>query len=236
VLEGGGMSDDAVGICSRPEAGVPGLQNREFADHEHHWWDQTKRLLDFVVAVALLVIMFPLLLLIAIGIKLDSEGAILFEQRRRGLHGKPFKMYKFRTMFANEQDDHAFKQSQRNDPRITRFGSILRRYSLDELPQIFNVLRGDMSLVGPRPHAFGTNINGHALPEICDLYLLRYTVRPGITGWAQVNGHRGVLAESDDLLFRLDYDLYYIQNRSLIFDIRIFAITVLTVLRDRNAF
>jgi polysaccharide biosynthesis protein PslA len=150
--------------------------------------------------------------------------------------GKPFKMYKFRTMFANEQDEDAIKQSQRNDPRITRFGSVLRRYSLDELPQIFNVLRGDMSFVGPRPHAFRTNINGHALPEICDLYLQRYKVRPGITGWAQVNGHRGVLAESDDLLFRLDYDLYYIQNRSLIFDIRIFAITVLTVLRDRNAF
>jgi lipopolysaccharide/colanic/teichoic acid biosynthesis glycosyltransferase len=230
------MFGDAVGICSRPEAGVPNLGNREFSDNGHHWLDQIKRPLDFVLAATLLVIMFPLLILIAVGIKLDSEGSILFEQRRRGLHGKPFKMFKFRTMFANEQDDHAIKQSQRNDPRITRFGSVLRKYSLDELPQIFNVLRGDMSFVGPRPHAFGTNINGHALPEICDLYLLRYTVRPGITGWAQVNGHRGVLAESHDLLLRLDYDLYYIQNRSLIFDIRIFVITLLTVLRDRNAF
>jgi len=205
-------------------------------NYEHHGWDQTKRVLDIAVAATLLVIMFPLLIAIAVGIKLDSEGSILFGQTRRGLYGKPFKMYKFRTMFAKEQDDHAIQQSQRNDPRITRFGSVLRKYSLDELPQIFNVLRGDMSLVGPRPHAFGTNINGHALPEICDLYLLRYTVRPGITGWAQVNGHRGVLAESHDLIWRLDYDLFYIQNRSMLLDIRIFAITVLTVLRDRNAF
>jgi lipopolysaccharide/colanic/teichoic acid biosynthesis glycosyltransferase len=230
------MSDEAVGICSRPEVGVPSLSDQEYTNYEHQSWDQIKRLLDVVVAVALLVIMFPLLIAIAIGIKLDSEGSILFAQSRRGLHGTPFKMFKFRTMIAKEQDDHAIKQSQRNDPRVTRFGSVLRKYSLDELPQILNVLRGDMSFVGPRPHAFGTNINGHALPEICDLYLRRYTVRPGITGWAQVNGHRGALSESHDLICRLDYDLFYIRNRSLIFDIRIFVITVLTVLRDRNAF
>jgi lipopolysaccharide/colanic/teichoic acid biosynthesis glycosyltransferase len=230
------MSDEVVAICSRPEVGAPSLRDQGYTNYQHHGWDQTKRLLDFVVAIIILVIMFPLLIAIAIGIKLDSEGSILFAQSRRGLHGKPFKMYKFRTMFAKEQDDHAIKQSQRNDPRVTRFGSVLRKYSLDELPQIFNVLRGDMSFIGPRPHAFGTNINGHPLPEICNLYLLRYTVRPGITGWAQVNGHRGALSESHDLICRLDYDLFYIQNRSLIFDIRIFAITVLTVLRDRNAF
>ena len=230
------MSDEAVGICGRPEVGALGLQDQRYMNYEHHGWDQTKRLLDIAVAATLLVIMFPLLIAIAIGIKLDSEGSILFGQTRRGLYGKPFKMYKFRTMFAKEQDDHAIQQSQRNDPRITRFGSVLRKYSLDELPQIFNVLRGDMSFAGPRPHAFGTNINGHALPEICDLYLLRYTVRPGITGWAQVNGHRGLLTESHDLIWRLDYDLFYVRNRSLILDIRIFVMTVLTVLRDRNAF
>jgi len=176
------------------------------------------------------------LVVIAAVVKLDSKGPILFEQRRRGLFGEPFTMYKFRTMFAKEQDDHAIKQSQRNDPRVTRFGSLLRKYSLDELPQIFNVFRGDMSFVGPRPHALGTNIDGHALPEICQQYMLRYAVRPGITGWAQVNGHRGVLVESQELTFRVDYDLFYIQNRSLMFDVRICAITVLTVFRDRNAF
>jgi lipopolysaccharide/colanic/teichoic acid biosynthesis glycosyltransferase len=228
------MYDDAVGICGRPELGAFGLQDQQYMNYAHHGWDQTKRLLDIAVAATLLVIMFPLLIAIAVGIKLDSKGSILFGQSRRGLYGKPFKMYKFWAMFAKEQDDHAIQQSCRNEPRITRFGSVLRKYSLDELPQIFNVLRGDMSFVGPHPHAFGTNINGHAFPEICDLYLLRYTVRPGITGWAQVNGHRGVLTESHDLIWRLDYDLFYIQNRSLILDIRIFVMTVLTVLRDRK--
>ena len=173
------MSDEAVGICSRPEVGALSLSDQGSTNSAHQGWEQSKRLLDFVLAVALIVIVFPLLVAIAVGIKLDSEGSILFAQTRRGLNGKPFKMYKFRTMFVEEQDDHAIKQSQRNDPRVTRFGSVLRKYSLDELPQILNVLRGDMSFVGPRPHAFGTNINGQALPEICDLYLLRYTVRPG---------------------------------------------------------
>ena len=129
-----------------------------------------KRLFDVVMAATLCVVMFPVLIVIAGFIKLDSEGPILFVQIRRGLNGIPFKMYKFRTMYADTRDDHGVEQARCDDPRITRFGSFLRRSSLDELPQILNVLRGDMSLVGPRPHALGTHIDGCTLPEVCSQY------------------------------------------------------------------
>jgi lipopolysaccharide/colanic/teichoic acid biosynthesis glycosyltransferase len=230
------MPEKAIDTPSWRSVGASRLRNRETANDQAYYRDRVKRILDIVAAATLFVVISPLLVIISAVIKLDSKGPILFEQRRRGLFGKPFTMYKFRTMLAKEQDDHAIKQSQRNDPRVTRFGSLLRRYSLDELPQLFNVLRGDMSLVGPRPHALGTNIDGQALPEICHQYMLRYAVRPGITGWAQVNGHRGILVESQDLTIRVDYDIFYIKNSSLMFDVRICAITVLTVFRDSNAF
>ena len=132
--------------------------------------NRVKRLFDLVVAATLCVVMFPVLIVIAWFIKLDSEGPILFVQIRRGLNGIPFKMYKFRTMYADTRDDHGVEQARCDDPRITRFGSFLRRSSLDELPQILNVLRGDMSLVGPRPHALGTHIDGCTLPEVCSQY------------------------------------------------------------------
>jgi lipopolysaccharide/colanic/teichoic acid biosynthesis glycosyltransferase len=198
--------------------------------------NRVKRLLDVVVAATLGVVMFPVLIIIAGFIKLDSQGPILFVQSRRGLNGIPFRMYKFRTMYADARDDHGVEQAKYDDPRITRFGAFLRRSSLDELPQIFNVLRGDMSLVGPRPHALGTHIEGCTLPEVCSQYMLRYAVRPGITGWAQVGGYRGAMTKPQDLASRVDRDIFYIGNATLAFDIRIIMITAAIVLRDRNAF
>ena len=164
------MPEKAIDTPSWRSVGASRLRNRETANDQAYYRDRVKRILDIVAAATLFVVISPLLVIISAVIKLDSRGPDFFEQRRRGLFGKPFTMYKFRTMLAKEQDDHAIKQSQRNDPRVTRFGSLLRRYSLDELPQLFNVLRGDMSLVGPRPHALGTNIDGQALPEICHQY------------------------------------------------------------------
>src|SRR4029077_19450529 len=133
------------------------------------------------------------------GIKLTSRGPILYRQERVTWNGRRFTMVKFRSMPIDSESHSGPVWSRQSDPRATRFGALLRRYSLDELPQLFNVLHGDMSLVGPRPHALGTNIDGQALPEICHQYMLRYAVRPGITGWAQVNGYRGILVESQDL-------------------------------------
>jgi polysaccharide biosynthesis protein PslA len=198
--------------------------------------NRVKRLFDVVVAATLCVVMFPVLIVIAGFIKLDSEGPILFVQIRRGLNGIPFRMYKFRTMHVKMQADCGAEQAKYNDPRITQFGSFLRRSSLDELPQIFNVLRGDMSLVGPRPHALGTHISGRALPEVYSQYMLRYAVRPGITGWAQVGGYRGAMTKPQDLASRVDRDIFYIRNATLAFDIRIIMITAAIVLRDRKAF
>jgi lipopolysaccharide/colanic/teichoic acid biosynthesis glycosyltransferase len=196
--------------------------------------NRVKRLFDVVVAAALCVALLPLLIVVAVVIKMDSEGPILFVQYRRGLNGIPFRMYKFRTMYVSAQDDHGYEQAKCNDPRITSFGSFLRRSCLDELPQIFNVLRGDMSLVGPRPHAIGTHIDGRALPEVCSQYMLRYGVRPGITGWAQVKGYRGAMSKPQDLISRVDHDMFYAENATLALDMRIIAMTTGIVLRAKN--
>jgi lipopolysaccharide/colanic/teichoic acid biosynthesis glycosyltransferase len=196
--------------------------------------NRVKRVFDVVVAAALCVVLLPLLIVIAVVIKADSKGPILFIQYRRGLNGIPFRMYKFRTMYVSAQDDHGYEQAKCDDPRITSFGSFLRRSCLDELPQIWNVLRGDMSLVGPRPHAIGTHIDGRALPEVCGQYMLRYGVRPGITGWAQVNGYRGAMTKPEDLISRVDHDMFYTENATLALDIRIIAMTTNIVLRARN--
>jgi lipopolysaccharide/colanic/teichoic acid biosynthesis glycosyltransferase len=195
-----------------------------------------KRWFDVVVAAALCVVLLPLLIVIAVAIKLDSKGPIRFVQYRRGLNGVPFRMYKFRTMYMDATDEHGVEQAKHNDPRITPVGSFLRSSSLDELPQIFNVLRGDMSLVGPRPHAIGTHIDGCTLPKVCSQYMRRYAVRPGITGWAQVNGYRGAMTKAQDLVSRVDQDIFYIENATLALDIRIIVSSAMIVLRGRSAF
>lgn len=198
-------------------------------------WIIYKRVQDVVLALGLLAFLCIPLLCIALWIKWDSPGPIIFRQPRRGLNSTYFSCYKFRTMYHMFADPDARTQSGRNDPRVTRVGVILRRMSIDELPQLFNVLLGDMSLVGPRPHATATSIDGFLLADLADDYLLRYGVKPGITGWAQVNGWRGILDCEEKLQKRLEYDFYYISNWTPLLDLKILYRTLFCII-DRNAF
>ena len=191
-----------------------------------------KRVLDFALASAVLFIVLPLLALITLAIALDSRGPVLFAQRRIGLNGKAFAIFKFRTMRVLE-DGAEVKQAVPDDARITRVGRILRAFSLDELPQLINVLAGDMSLVGPRPHAA---IHDEYYGARISHYRLRHLVKPGITGWAQVNGARGATPELDDMRARVDLDVFYVEHESLALDLKILARTPLAVLSRRNAY
>jgi len=195
-----------------------------------------KRTEDVVLGVLLLIAFSPLLLLIAIAIKVTSSGPILFQQQRRGRADVPFACYKFRTMYHDQRDINCATQTAHNDPRVTPVGRFLRRRSFDELPQLFNVLIGDMSLVGPRPHAVGMHLDGVPLPNVLDHYIFRYGMRPGMTGWAQVNGWRGIVDTHEKLEQRVAHDLYYIANWSLALDLRILAATFTCMLTDERAY
>ncbi len=191
-----------------------------------------KRCSDLVFSSAIIVLISPLLLAVAIGVKLSSPGPVLFKQRRYGLDGQEILVYKFRSMSVTEDGQHQYTQVTRNDSRVTPFGAFIRRTSLDELPQFLNVLKGSMSIVGPRPHAIAVNEHYRSL---IPSYMIRHKVKPGITGWAQVNGYRG----GDDLptmTKRIEFDLDYLANWSLWFDLKIIARTVLVVLKDTHAF
>ena len=176
--------------------------------------------------------------IIAITIRLDSPGPILFRQRRHGLNNAEFEILKFRTMVATPSDPgDGRRQTQRNDTRITRVGNFLRRSSLDELPQIFNVLRGEMSLVGPRPHPTEMRTENRLGSEIVADYPHRHRVKPGMTGWAQINGYRGATQTAEQIRRRVTYDIFYIENWSLLFDIKILALTpIKMMLNNDNAF
>jgi len=180
-----------------------------------------KRVFDIIFALAVIVFSSPLLLAIAVGVKLSSPGNVLFAQRRYGKNGTVIEVYKFRSMRATENGS-IVNQATRSDPRITPFGAFLRRTSLDELPQFFNVLIGNMSVVGPRPHAVAHNEQHKTL--ILE-YMLRHKVKPGITGWAQVNGFRGETDTLEKMIHRVECDLEYIRNYSLWFDIKIVFLT-----------
>jgi len=182
-----------------------------------------KRTEDIVLATIILALISPLLIAIAIGVKLSSPGPVFFIQDRYGLDGKKIKVWKFRSMNTME-NGHVVKQATKNDPRITTFGSFIRRTSLDELPQFFNVLQGRMSIVGPRPHAVAHNEEYRAIVE---RYMLRHKVKPGITGWAQINGYRGEIDTLNKMEKRVEYDLAYIQRWSLLMDIKIIYLTAL---------
>jgi undecaprenyl-phosphate galactose phosphotransferase/putative colanic acid biosynthesis UDP-glucose lipid carrier transferase len=188
-----------------------------------------KRTLDVVGSITAILLLWPLFLIAAIAIKLDSGGPIIFRQRRIGFNAKEFVIFKFRTMSVIE-DGPAIIQACRDDPRATFVGKFLRRSSIDELPQLLNVLRGEMSLVGPRPHAVAHD--KEYMVHIAD-YGLRHLVKPGITGWAQVNGLRGETRLLEEMTERVKMDLWYINNWSLGFDIKILMRTCLEVLRDR---
>lgn len=185
-----------------------------------------KRCLDVGVALFALVLLTPLLLTVAVLIKLDSPGAIIFRQSRRGFNGKPFEIWKFRTMTVCE-DGEAVRQATRRDARITRIGRFLRMTSIDELPQLWNVLRGDMSLVGPRPHAVA---HDNYYDELISKYVYRHHMKPGLTGWAQVNGFRGETPTIDLMEKRVEYDVWYVGNWSIWLDLKIMARTASAVL------
>lgn len=176
-----------------------------------------KILFDKLFSIAALTMLAPLMSIIAIAVKLSSPGPVFFRQERLGLNGKPFRIFKFRTMKLHDEG-HKVTQATRDDPRITKVGHFLRRTSLDELPQFINVLLGDMSVVGPRPHALQHN---EMYRDLLDFYMLRHRVKPGITGWAQINGFRGETDTLDKMNKRVKFDLHYIQNWSLWFDLRI---------------
>jgi putative colanic acid biosynthesis UDP-glucose lipid carrier transferase len=218
----------AFGIApARPVGLVPANANRRLPSYR-----SLKRALDVVVAGALLALAAPLMVAIAIAIRIDSRGPVMFRQSRLGLGGRPFAILKFRTMNVIEDGDTAV-QATRNDTRVTRIGSFLRAASLDELPQLVNVLKGDMSLVGPRPHATAHDALYTAL--IAN-YELRQRVKPGITGWAQVNGYRGGTPTIDLMQMRVDHDAWYVANASLALDLKILMRTPFEVLRPRNAY
>jgi Undecaprenyl-phosphate glucose phosphotransferase len=200
------------------------------------WAIALKTMFDRVGALALLVALSPLLALLALGVKLSSRGPALFVQKRYGFNNEEFGVYKFRTMYLDQCDFAGSKLVTRNDPRVTPFGAFLRRSSLDELPQLFNVLRGDLSLVGPRPHALKTSAAGRAYEQVVANYFARHRVKPGITGWAQVNGWRGETDTAEKIEQRVAHDLHYIEHWSVWLDIKILALTPLAVLGGRNAF
>lgn len=181
---------------------------------------------EWLIAFALAVVLSPLLLLITITILAESGRPVIFRQPRFGRGGKCFDVFKFRTMKQTETDVSGANQTADNDPRITRVGRILRVASLDELPQIFNVLRGEMSLVGPRAHPCGMRVEGELCEVVDPRYHSRHVVRPGITGWAQVNGSRGAVKSAEALSRRVDLDLEYIRNWSLLLDARVLIKTV----------
>jgi Undecaprenyl-phosphate glucose phosphotransferase len=195
-----------------------------------------KSLFDRAAAGVALVAAAPVLLAVALAIKLDSKGPVLFRQNRYGFGDRVIQVYKFRTMKADLADADGEKQTAVNDPRITRIGGLLRRWSLDELPQLFNVLRGELSLVGPRPHAVSMKVEERRNEDIVPDYALRHHVKPGITGWAQVNGYHGPVATEKALLRRVAYDLDYINNWSLWFDIRILFSTIRIAFGQREAY
>ncbi|MEW5972639.1 MAG: undecaprenyl-phosphate glucose phosphotransferase [Pseudomonadota bacterium] len=192
-----------------------------------------KGLEDRLLALIALILASPLMALIAVGVKLTSRGPILFKQKRHGWGGRAINVYKFRTMQMSPKEDDEVRQATRDDPRITRFGAFLRRTSLDELPQLLNVLQGRMSLVGPRPHAVQHN---EYYKELIDSYMLRHKVKPGMTGWAQVNGFRGETDTLDKMQKRVEYDLYYIEHWSLWFDLKIILLTIFKGFINKNAY
>ncbi len=200
------------------------------------WGALTKTVMDYMLGTLFLALSAPIILAAAICVKLESRGPVFFRQQRFGFNSQLIEIFKFRTMYIDRMDADAEKLTTRDDPRITKVGAFLRRFSLDELPQLFNVLRGEMSVVGPRPHALRAKAGGKLYEDVLDEYAVRYKVRPGITGWAQVNGWRGNTETEQDLVGRVEHDLYYIENWSIPFDLSIILRTVTAVIGGANSY
>ena len=201
-------------------------------------WDLVmKWLFDHVVGFVILVLALPVMGLVALAVRLDSPGPVLFRQKRFGFNNERIDVFKFRSMYHHQADPTASKVVTKNDPRVTRVGRFIRKTSLDELPQLFNVVfKGDLSLVGPRPHALHAKAENRLYDQVVDGYFARHKVKPGITGWAQINGWRGETDTEEKIQRRVEFDLYYIENWSVFFDFYIVAMTPFALVKSENAY
>jgi Undecaprenyl-phosphate glucose phosphotransferase len=201
-------------------------------------WDLVlKWLFDRVVGAVILLLVSPVMALVALAVKLDSPGPVLFRQKRFGFNNERIDVFKFRSLFHDQADPLATKVVTKNDSRVTRVGRFIRKTSLDELPQLFNVVfKGNLSLVGPRPHAVQGKLQTRLFDEAVDGYFARHRVKPGITGWAQINGWRGEIDNEEKIQKRVEFDLYYIENWSVLFDLYILLKTPMALLKSENAY
>ncbi len=200
-------------------------------------WDSVaKRVFDIVFSAVGIVVFSPVMLAAAIAVKLDSKGPVLFKQKRHGFNNEVIEVYKFRSMYTEQADPTAIRPVTKGDPRVTRVGRFIRKTSIDELPQFFNVLIGNLSLVGPRPHAVAAQSHNLLYTEVVDGYFARHRVKPGVAGWAQINGWRGEMDTDEKIRMRTEFDLYYIENWSLMFDLKILFLTPIRLLDTRNAY
>ncbi len=233
IIAGRVAVDDAWSHRPAPRQMAP--DGRRLGGNDR-WTGGLKRAEDLLGAVVALLLFCVPMVLIALAIRLESPGPVLFRQRRTGLHNRDFLLFKFRTMRHASCDSQGGTQATRGDPRLTRLGALLRRTSLDEVPQLVNVLRGDMSLVGPRPHAPDTRAGDRLFAEVIPGYADRHVVKPGITGLAQVRGLRGETRTEDALIRRVQSDFEYIARWSLGLDLTILLRTAWCVLRMKNAY
>ncbi|MDH6294722.1 Undecaprenyl-phosphate glucose phosphotransferase [Agrobacterium fabrum] len=200
-------------------------------------WDSVaKRLFDITFSLMGIALFWPVMLAAGIAVKATSKGPVLFKQKRHGFNNETINVWKFRSMYTELSDPTAKKAVTKNDPRVTPVGRFLRKSSMDELPQLFNVLYGDLSLVGPRPHAVHAQTGDLKYTEVVEHYFARHKVKPGVTGWAQINGWRGEIDHGDKIKFRTEYDLYYIENWSLFLDLKILFLTPIRLLKSENAY
>ncbi|MGO4565028.1 undecaprenyl-phosphate glucose phosphotransferase [Rhizobium sp. 2YAF20] len=200
-------------------------------------WDSVaKRIFDVGFSLLALALLWPVMVGAAIAVKATSKGPVFFMQKRHGFNNEIIKVFKFRSMYAEMADPTARNAVTKNDPRVTPLGRFLRKSSIDELPQLFNVLLGDLSLVGPRPHAVLAQTQSRTYSDVVEGYFARHRVKPGVTGWAQINGWRGEIDNDDKIKFRTAYDLYYIENWSLLFDLKILLLTPFRLLNTENAY
>jgi Undecaprenyl-phosphate glucose phosphotransferase len=200
-------------------------------------WDSVaKRIFDLFFTVVALLLLWPVMIGAAIAVKTTSKGPVFFKQKRHGFNNETINVWKFRSMYTELSDPTAKKAVTKNDPRVTPVGRFLRKSSIDELPQLFNVLNGSLSLVGPRPHAVMAQTGDLKYADVVEHYFARHKVKPGVTGWAQINGWRGEIDNSDKIKFRTAFDLHYIENWSLMFDLKILFLTPIRLLKSENAY
>jgi Undecaprenyl-phosphate glucose phosphotransferase len=200
------------------------------------WGPYLKTVSDKIIATIAVILLAPVLAAVAIAVKWDSKGPVIFKQKRYGFNNELIEVYKFRSMYTDMSDSDARKLVTKGDPRVTRVGRFIRKTTLDELPQLFNVLAGDLSLVGPRPHATKASAAGNLYESVVDGYFARHKVKPGMTGWAQINGWRGETDTAEKIERRVEHDLYYIENWSLTFDLYILARTPLALFNTEQAY